>query len=73
MWLLACGIHLLLPEMRIPERKNLEEVKMPSSKEIAEDAWAEAMSELNSALEVAKEAGVSKEEAIQEVMNIYES
>jgi hypothetical protein len=36
------------------------------------DEWAEAMSGLNSALEAAKEAGVTKSEAVQEVMNVYE-
>ncbi len=35
------------------------------------DEWAEAMIELNGALEAAKDAGVTKEEALQEVENVY--
>jgi hypothetical protein len=35
------------------------------------DEWAEAMTELNGALEVAKDSGVTKEEALKEVENVY--
>lgn len=35
------------------------------------DDWAEAMSELNSSLEDAKDAGITKEEALSEVDNVY--
>ena len=36
-----------------------------------EDKWADAMCELNGALESAKEDGVTKEEALAEVENVY--
>jgi len=36
-----------------------------------EDKWAEAMIELNGTLEAAKDAGVTKAEALQEVENVY--
>jgi len=35
------------------------------------DKWGEAMIELNSVLEEAKEAGVTKDEAIKEIYNVY--
>lgn len=36
------------------------------------DEWADAMIELNGALETAKDAGVTKEEVLKEVDNVYE-
>jgi len=38
---------------------------------MAEDKWADAMIELNGTLEAAKDAGITKAEALQEVENIY--
>jgi hypothetical protein len=39
---------------------------------MTKDDWALAMTELNGALEEAKDSGVTKAEAIQEVENVYE-
>jgi len=36
-----------------------------------DNKWVDAMNELNSVLEAAKDAGITKAEAIQEVENIY--
>lgn len=38
---------------------------------MAKDDWALVMIELNGVLEVAKDSGVTKAEAIQEVDNVY--
>ena len=38
---------------------------------IMPDEFAEAMSELNTSLEVCKDAGVTKAEALAEVENVY--
>jgi len=38
---------------------------------MAKDDWALVMIELNGSLEIAKDAGVTKAEAIQEVDNVY--
>lgn len=35
------------------------------------DKWTDAMIELNEVLEECKEAGVSKEEVLQEIENVY--